>query len=161
MTIHGASVKKGTKVTVDGIPVVADEEGDCFICGVVFVAPAHPSGPVDIVVTNPNGDTDRLVGAITYAPTSTFDMNGIWDAYLMPNWNGHFTITLENDAVVSVTCATTVNLVTSTPAPIVSGEFSLAAAGGTITGRAASSDHIVGNSSIPQCGASAWLAFKR
>jgi hypothetical protein len=45
---------------------------------IYFDAPAHPAGPVDVVVTNPGGRADTLAGAYTYAEPETFDFNGEW-----------------------------------------------------------------------------------
>ncbi|MBT0770667.1 IPT/TIG domain-containing protein [Kineosporia sp. J2-2] len=64
LTVGGSGLAGGT-VTVDGVPVTPDSASDTAI---VIRTPAHPAGPVDVVVTTVGG-TSR--GTFTYvAPRS-------------------------------------------------------------------------------------------
>jgi len=63
--LTGAGFEAGATVTVDGQPVAdATVEGPDAL---TFTAPAHAVGAVDLVITNPDGRTGRLDGALTYA----------------------------------------------------------------------------------------------
>jgi len=63
--LTGAGFEAGATLTIDG-QLVADAtvEGPGAM---TFMAPAHVAGAVDVVVTNPDGRSGRLEGALTYA----------------------------------------------------------------------------------------------
>ena len=43
--------------------------------------PAHSVGTVDVVVTNPDGQSHRVVAGYTYGSPEAFDLNGAWWGY--------------------------------------------------------------------------------
>ena len=63
ITVHGSGLADGAGVTIDGI-----ESGWAFLdhTRMVALAPAHAPGTVDVVVTNPDGESVSLPGALTY-----------------------------------------------------------------------------------------------
>jgi len=64
VTLAGTGLNPGTTVSFDGIRAVVTP----FPTGtkMVAVAPAHGPGPVDVVVTNANGDSSTLTAGFTY-----------------------------------------------------------------------------------------------
>ena len=63
VTVHGSAIIDGAGVTIDGI-----EAGWAFLdhTRMVALAPPHDPGSVDVVVTNPEGESVSLPGALTY-----------------------------------------------------------------------------------------------
>lgn len=63
MRVIGTGFVAGTTLTVDGVAVSV---GENYGTSIVFTAPAHAAGPVDLVVTNPEGKTAALAGGFTF-----------------------------------------------------------------------------------------------
>ena len=61
--VIGSAFQSGATLTLDGAAVPATFESSSVLTA---VAPAHPSGPVDVVVTNPDGATSQLTRGFTY-----------------------------------------------------------------------------------------------
>ncbi|MBA2301486.1 MAG: IPT/TIG domain-containing protein [Acidobacteria bacterium] len=66
--VVGTSFQSGATLTLDGAAVPATFESSTVLTA---VAPAHQSGPVDVVVTNPDGATSRLTRGFTYVSQIT------------------------------------------------------------------------------------------
>jgi hypothetical protein len=64
VTIKGFGFESGATVTLDGAATNATVTNSGQI---VAQPPAHPAGTVDVVVTNPGGQSGRLTGGFTYA----------------------------------------------------------------------------------------------
>lgn len=64
VTINGRGFEPGATVTLDGVATNATVKHSQQI---VAQTAAHSAGAVDVVVTNPGGQTVRLTGAFTYA----------------------------------------------------------------------------------------------
>jgi hypothetical protein len=87
-------------------------------------APRHAPGSVDIVVTNADGQNAVAIGAYTFAAPESFDVNGSWRGVSFAgDYDEPFTFTVENGAVLSITCSTSGLVKLSPPAPIIRGEF--------------------------------------
>lgn len=119
-------------------------------------APAHVAGTLDVVVTNPDGQTARLAGGYTYALPQSFDFNGNWHG-------GHGDIpirfTIQNDTLTSVGCGTSANLTLSPPRPVINGEFSFSREDGVaVSGRIVSASAAVGTINIAPCTGATWYA---
>ncbi|MCA9514135.1 MAG: IPT/TIG domain-containing protein [Myxococcales bacterium] len=78
-----ASTSGGSEVTITGKNFVSGtvvELGDATITSfnqrtataLKFFAPTHAAGTLDVVVRNPDGQSDRLVGGFTYVPDDQF-----------------------------------------------------------------------------------------
>ena len=65
VTVHGGGFVNGAGVTLDGVEAAWAWLGPGRL---VAWAPAHAVGTVDAVVTNPDGSSVSLAGALTYAP---------------------------------------------------------------------------------------------
>jgi IPT/TIG domain len=61
--ISGDGFQPGATVTFDGSPTIATVESGHYI---LTTAPPHSAGAIDIVVSNPDGQTSRLEKAFTY-----------------------------------------------------------------------------------------------
>ena len=86
--------------------------------------PSHAPGSVDIVVTNVDGQNAVAIGAYTFAAPGSFDVNGHWQGISFAgDYDEPFTFTVENGAVVSITCSTSGLVRLSPPAPVMRGEF--------------------------------------
>jgi hypothetical protein len=99
--------------------------------------PSHAPGSVNVVVTNVDGQNGVAIGAYTFAVPESFDVNGHWQgASFAGDDDEPFTFTVENSAVVDITCSTSGLVRLSTPAPIIHGEFSFRGEDGVaISGR--------------------------
>ena len=99
--------------------------------------PRHAPGTVDVVVTNVDGQKAVAIGAYTFAAPASFAVDGHWRGVTFAGESDEpFALTVENGAVVSITCASSGLLRLSPPAPIVNGEFLFRGEDGvTISGR--------------------------
>lgn len=67
--IQGKDFQPGASVTFDGTSApVTDRQGTT---GITVTAPSHSPGAVDVIVTNPDGQTATLKAAFTYRPAPT------------------------------------------------------------------------------------------
>jgi hypothetical protein len=98
--------------------------------------PGHPPGTVDVVVTNVDGQSAVAIGAYTFAAPESFAVDGHWRGVSVAGESDEpFAFTVENGAVVSLTCATSGLVLLSPPAQITNGEFAFRGAVGGISGR--------------------------
>jgi len=160
LAIYGTSFQNGATVTIDGQKVPA-EIGDFE--ALYIDAPAHAAGPVDIVVTNPDGQTQHLSGGFTYASPDTFNFNGEWPGYVRPAWLLGPTIVIVNGTVTQLKCAGLTGNLIPTPAPVVTnGAFSFTVAGGALfTGHIVAPDEAAGTTNLPGCGQGSWYAYRK
>ena len=151
----GSNFKPGARVTFDGVATT-------FIYGTsqVMIAhpPAHAAGSVDVVVTNPDGNTAQRV--FSYASPGSFDFNGDWEAVVTGD-EIVFRFTIRDNALASVSCrdAAPISL---TPAPVVAnGGFSFSGAdGASMSGRLVAPSQAIGEINMPVCGAISWFASR-
>jgi acid phosphatase len=116
VTISGSGFGTGATVTFGGVSASATVIGSTTINA---VAPAHASGPVNIVVTNPGGQSGTLTNGYVYAAAPAPTVSNI-----TPNSGttaGGTSVTINGSAFVSGatiniggTAATNVNVVNST-----------------------------------------------
>ena len=78
LLLNGASFQHGLVASIDG---VAQQTffGTSTIAS-LYTTP-HAAGPVDIVITNPDGTTTRVTGRYAFALPQSFDFNGTWSVY--------------------------------------------------------------------------------
>ncbi len=72
VTITGTGFAAGTAVTFGG--TAATNVAVVSNTSITATAPAHPTGAVDVVVTNPNGQSARMTNGYTY----TLNLQGQW-----------------------------------------------------------------------------------
>ena len=66
--IRGLGFQPGASVTLDGAAVEVSVSGES---GITATVGAHAAGVVDVVVTNPGGESGKLPGAYTYSGITT------------------------------------------------------------------------------------------
>ena len=150
MTIKGVGFQFPVTVSVGGI--VTPFEYDDYTSGVLYLTtPAHAAGTVEVIVTNPDGSAGR--GMFTYAPSSTFDFNGVWRG-----WGPTLAVllTIRDNMVVSVSCGA--SSLTLDPPPVVAdGEFSFAGGGVSITGNILGPNLASGTINAASCVGPVWF----
>jgi hypothetical protein len=155
VTITGTGIQSGATVTVGG----AVTEATSYDGSMYLITPAHAAGIVDVVVTNPGGQSASLPGGYTYASPESFDFNGEWEA------GAHETpirFTIRNNTLVSLSCGTSAPVMFSTAPVVTQGEFSFAGDDGiAVTGRIVSASAATGTINIGACAATTWYAFKQ
>jgi hypothetical protein len=125
--------------------------------------PAHAAGVVDVIVTNPNGETFRLNQGYEYVPQQSFDFNGDWDGVTTDGSDALVQFTISNNVLVTASCRydATKTVVLSTA--VMNGEFSPQAPGEfSLAGRIVSATEAIGTLNAPTCvnGTSPWRASK-
>ena len=155
VTITGTGILSGATVTVGGVVT----EATSYASSMYLITPAHAAGIVDVVVTNPGGQSASLPGGYTYASPESFDFNGDWEA------GAHETpirFTIRNNSIVSLSCGTSAPVMFSTAPLVTQGEFSFAGDDGiAVTGRIVSASAATGTINIGACAATTWYAFKQ
>jgi hypothetical protein len=160
VTVVGTGFQPTATVTIGDLTAVIEDYNPNAVrtsTALSVRAPAHGAGPVDVVVTNADGQKHRIPGGYTYAPSETFDFNGVWKGF---GWEigTPITLTIQNNVLVSVTCGSVSNH-TFSPAPVVSrGQFSVKGADGSMTGQIWSPIEAQGSIDVPGCPA-AWGWF--
>ena len=137
LRITGSGFQPGATVTL------GDQRGTTTVensATLHVTTPVHAVGPVDVVVTNPNGLAGRLAGGYTYALPQSFDFNGTWDGAALAHPEGGADVvplhsdmplrfTVLNNRLTGFTCDT-VTVTFSPPLSVVDGEFSFTGAEG-------------------------------
>jgi hypothetical protein len=168
VTITGVGFRSGASVTLGGI-VIRGCSLPTENCGwvegstTIFAsAPAHAAGSVDVVVTNPDGQAGRLAGGYTYAIPESFEANGIWEGGADSNYGTPLRFSVQNDALVSISCGVSGTVTLSPPPPISHGEFSFVGPdGATVSGRIVSPNWALGKINMSPCFAFPWSATRR
>jgi hypothetical protein len=156
--ITGVGFQRGATVTLGGITVQAGFDHD--LATIYLKTPAHASGLVDVVVTNPDGKSGVLTGAYTYASPEFVDFNGTWEGGAQ---TGHvtFRFTIQNNTLTTVSCDTSGTLTLSPPPSVNNGEFSLSRDDGVaISGKFVSPLEAIGTINLAPCAGSDWFATK-
>jgi hypothetical protein len=152
VSIVGSDFAFASKVTFDGVAAALAPAGYGPIRTDTLLpvyAPAHAAGAVDVVVTYTNGQEFRLISAYTYAPSETFDFNGVWTGIAWER-NNPIRFTIENNTLTSVACGSASR--TFSPAvPVTKGAFTVADGDLTMTGRIWSPIEANGDLKIPGC----------
>jgi hypothetical protein len=156
--ITGSGLLHGVTVTFDGVTVEA--RFDSRYTDRIFVAtPPHAAGTLDVVVTNPGGQSGRLAGGYTYAPPQSFDFNGKWSGFSPDGSDLLIEFTIDNNALTRASCDTV--LVTfPIPVPVTDGAFSFSREGGVMSGRIVSVSQAAGAIRLGPCNSTLWEAAR-
>ena len=160
-------------VTVDGIVSTIDDNGWPSYDAIYLSMPAHPAGPVEVIVTDRFGQSGS--GLFTYAPPATLDFNGDWEGFAeavppVPEWGARVVLTIRDNTAVSIVCSvcrdqtcaiTAPSLTLDPPLVVANGQFSFAGAGGSITGKILSPTYASGSLNTASCGSRKWRASKK
>lgn len=158
LTITGTGFQSGATVTIDGIARTVYVANSTTI---FLSSPAHAAGTVDVVVTNPGGQADRLTGGYTYASPESFDFNGSWVGGAGSEYDYELGFTIQNNLLTSVSCAGSTIVPLSPAAPISNGEFSFVGDEGVrISGRIVSAVSAVGTINLGSCSSTNWITSR-
>jgi len=155
ITIVGTGFSPGMVAIFDGIRVTGRfDSRDPSFTTFYTEAPAHAVGAVDLVVSNPDGQSHRLPTGYTYAAPDSFDPNGDWGGYSLNGTDTWVEFVVREKRVVSASCSfnSRVDLIFAELPNVERGEFSVIADGGaTFSGRIVSATEMTGTISIPAC----------
>jgi len=160
--ITGTGLQPGVRVSFGATAVRAWFDA-YYPDRISVTASSHEAGSVDVVVTNPDGQTARATGAFTFALPDSFDVNGIWEgAAFSGDYDEPFTFTVVNGAVVSISCWTSGAVALSPPAPIIHGAFSFSNEEGVaVTGAILAPNEAGGSVTVGPCVDRDWHAFRK
>ena len=148
VTIRGTGFRFGLTVSVDGI--VSTDQYRADSTRIELFTRGHAAGPVEVIVTNPDGQAGS--GKLTFASPGTFDFNGDWQGWAdWIAWIEPFVMTIRDNMVVSVSCGA--SSLTLDPPPIVTnGAFSFTGSGGVwVSGKILSPISATGSINTPSC----------
>ena len=165
----------GAELKIEGTGFLALEGGPVVIFGgiragrvsvrdstaIFTTVPPHEAGLVDIVVSNPDGQSARLVNAYTYASPDSFDPNGEWEGGAQ---TGHvlFRFTIQNSRLIAISCDSSGTVSFSPAPPVSNGEFAFSREDGVaIAGRLVSPRDAIGTINLAPCTNSDWFARKQ
>lgn len=149
--IVGTGFTTGTVITFDGIPVVGRLGSSVLVR---TEAPAHAPGPVDVVVTNADGQSHRLEGGYMYALGGSFEANGVWTGYTDNGTDTGVEFEIKENKLIRATCAYDAFLpfVFAEQPHLENGEFKLIADdGATLSGRVVADSEMVGSIHFAAC----------
>lgn len=156
VSIIGTGFSTARSVTFDGVaaeflsPGYGPARTDTLLS---VYAPTHVAGAVDVVVIYTNNQESRMTNGYTYAPSETFDFNGVWTGFAWES-NAPIRFTIEKNTLISVTCGNASHTF-SPGVPVTRGAFSVTDADINMTGRIWSPIESNGFLDIPGC-LSAW-----
>jgi hypothetical protein len=153
--IVGTGFTPGMTVMFDDIKVTAQVQYPTSSSTTFYTeAPAHAVGTADLIVTNPDGQFQRVAAAYTYGMEDAFDMNGVWAGFTDNGTDTGVEFEIRGNTLVSAVCAYTavVPFIFSTLPRVQNGGFSLIADdGATLAGKIVSESEIVGTIYFPAC----------
>jgi hypothetical protein len=153
--IVGTGFMPGMAVMFDDIRVTAQVQYLTSSSTTFYTeAPAHAVGTADLIVTNPDGQSQRVAAAFTYGLEDAFDMNGVWAGFTLNGTETAVEFEIRGNTLVRAVCAYTaaVPFFFSTLPRVQNGGFSLIAEdGATLAGKIVSEAEIVGTIHFPAC----------
>ena len=153
--IVGTGFMPGMVAMFDGIKGTAEFDSPATSSTTFYTeTPAHAVGTVDVVVTNPDGQSHRVAAGYTYAPPESYDPNGVWGGYTLHGSDTWVEFVIRDNRLVSASCLynARVDLTFAELPSVHGGEFSVVADGGaTISGRIVSASEMAGTISVPSC----------
>jgi hypothetical protein len=153
--IVGTGFMSGMFVSFDDVKVTARVDYPTSSFTAFYTeTPAHAVGTVDLIVTNPDGQSQRVAAAYTYGLEDAFDMNGVWAGFTLNGSDTAVEFVIRNNTLVSATCAYTAAtpFIFSNLPRVQNGGFSLIADdGATLSGKIVSASEIVGTINFPAC----------
>jgi IPT/TIG domain len=119
----------------------------------LFITPAHAAGPVDIVVTNPDGGSQTVVGAYTYVEPGSYQLNGEWAGYTVDGSDTWIEFTVRDQLLTSVRCIdpSDTRLAIDLSQPFVNGKVEVATDAGRFSAWAVSPTETAGTIDMKPC----------
>jgi hypothetical protein len=163
LRIIGANFLPGAIVRLGDIQLRTFATGSSSAALEALPPPRAP-GRVDVTVINPDGQSATAGSGYRYAEPGTLDFSGQWKGIGDDFRDGHssteLALTIENKAVISVSCNSATTML-SPPAVIINDEFSFAADNGVVvSGTFQSANSVTGKIAWHPCGPS-WGASKQ
>jgi hypothetical protein len=159
VAVAGTGFQPGMTVKLDEVELITlrpNQPG-----GIAGWTRHREPGTVDVVVTNPDGQTARLPGAFTYTAPDFVDFNGVWDAFAGVEGEQRFQFTVRDNMLASVSCVSAREL---SPGPSTEeGRFVLVTTGGVMSGGMVRPNYAEGTINIPGCAPydTVWSGNKR
>jgi hypothetical protein len=161
MRITGTGFQSGATITLDGATLQGRFENRSN-ARLYLQTPSHPAGTVDVLVTNPDGQTNRLTGGYTYVSPESFDFNGNWSGVGRTDHHTPIRFTIKNNRLVSLSCDTFTTLMFSPRPAVTNGEFSVSQDNGiAVAGRIVSDSAAVGIVNLARCPTTRWSATRQ
>ena len=114
-----------------------------------------------MIVINPSGLANTLVGGYTYLSPLVFSFNGNWEGWDTEGVHVGVRFTIKDNLLVSIACDDTILTFASPPA-VTNGEFAFARSDGvSVTGRIVGTTSAVGTINLPPCEHVGWAARAR
>ncbi len=131
-----------------------------------FFTQSHAAGTVDVVVTNPDGQSARLNAAYTFVLPQSFDFNGRWSGFGNNGQDYEITFTIQNNLLLTASCVgfpgyPGATLTFSPPVPATNGEFSFVGDGVKFSGWMIEASLSTGGIRLGPCASDAWTANKQ
>jgi hypothetical protein len=161
---HKTPLAMGVVVTIGGTAVPARVDFRDPVGTVLYLdTPAHAAGPVDVVVTKPDGQKATLAGGYTYAAPESFDFSGTWLGFDVVGVHLGVEFTIRDGALLSVQCDFEAPLTFSDPPAVRDGAFSYASEDGSeaVSGRIVSASQAVGVIKLGACAGLPWGATRQ
>lgn len=159
LTITGTGFVRGAIVTLGGSPAFIG-----IVAGTTMYgnSSSHAAGKVDVIVTNPDGQTTTLAGGYSYALPESFDFNGNWEGGAGSEQTIPLRFTIRNNLLIDISCGASGPVAVSTPPVVANGQFSFSGENGTaLSGRILAPSFARGTVNIPPCTATSWSAAKQ
>lgn len=166
MRIVGTGFRSGTVAVFDGVRVAARFDSRDTAHTTMYVeTPPHAAGTIDIVVTNPDGLSDRMAGGHTYVAPETFDPNGEWAGEAWDGSHRGMLLVIQGGRLLRASCfgmTAVTPLTPAEPVTLAGGSFTLFQDGHEVmTGRSVASNEMIGTMNFGECGAMFWRASPR
>ncbi|MEO6528686.1 MAG: IPT/TIG domain-containing protein [Gemmatimonadaceae bacterium] len=160
VVLVGSGFSRSSIVAIGGVKTTArfytQYSGDTVLA---VSAPAHAPGSVDVVVTNPDGQSVTVPRGYTYAPPESFRLNGRWGGYGDAGQDIPIEFVFEDGELTSVSCDEYSALTFSPPLKVEKGEFAFARSDGvSVTGRITSASTAAGTINLAPCDNTNWFA---
>lgn len=126
-----------------------------------LVSPPHTAGPVDIVVTNPGGGSQKVVGAYTYVEPGSYRFDGEWVGFTVDGSDTWIEFTVRDQRLTSVRCIDPFDrqLTIELSQPFVNGKVEVVTDGGRFSAWAVSPTETAGTIDMKPCsGGLRWAA---
>ncbi len=130
---------------------------------IIVDTPAHSAGVLDIIITNPDGQSVRLINAYKYVEQQSFDFNGAWQGSSSDGSDIGVEFTIHDNVLIAASCDGERRTTVALSSPTSDGEFYIDAGDGfVISGRIVSASDAIGTITAPACGNDVpWVAQLR
>jgi hypothetical protein len=129
----------------------------------LLITPPHRAGPVDIVVTNPGGGSQTVVGGYNYVEPGSYALDGEWAGFTVDGSDTWVEFTVRDQLLTSVRCIDPFDnrLAIDLSQPFVNGKVDVVGDAGRFAAWAVSSTETAGTIDMKPCsGGLRWEASR-